>query len=160
MELYDLSILKIDINQTDVNIPTGLYDLLEPTFTLKDISRSKITVTKEQEMRIDIISNDIYQSVNYADLLLDINGIDNPLNIKAGDIIEYIPLDQLTNYRVSPNTTAENRRTLLSPNKSSAKDTTRQQYVEDNYQLPPTFLENTGSPVSTSGTKVIISPIK
>lgn len=160
MNLYDLLILKLDTNQTDPNISTGLYDLIEPTFILKDFPRFEMTVTSEQEMRIDLISDAIYKSVDYADLILNINSIDNPLNIKAGDIIQYIPIEQLDSYRIAPNTTANNRRILLSPNKSSKKDINRQQYVEDNYQLPPTFLENTGSPVSTSGTRIVISPTK
>lgn len=160
MNLYDLSILKLDSNQTDKNIPIGLYDLIEPTFILRNSPRMEMTVTFEQEMRIDLISNDIYKNVNYADLLLNINGIDNPLNIKAGDIIQYISLDQLDYYRLSPNSTIENRRVLLSPNKSSKKDINRQQYIEDKHQLPPTFLENTGSPISTSGTRIVISPTK
>lgn len=159
MDLFDISILKTDDNQlNDINQP--MYNLIEPTFTTKDLVKFTTIVTKEQEMRIDLISYALYQSVNYSDLLLNINDIDNPLNIKEGDTLLYPPLEHLQYYRITPNTTTTNRRILLSPNKSNKKDANRQQYIENNYQLPPTFLDNPSNPVSTGTGKITISPIR
>jgi len=154
MEIYDISILKRDPNQND------LYDLIEQTFTLNTIPLFKFIVGREEEMRPDLISYKLYKSVNYVDFILNLNEIDNPLNIKEGDVILYTTADKFESYKVSPNTIADKRKTLLSPNKSSRKDPNRQQYIEDNYQLPPTFLETPASPISTSGNKITISPIK
>jgi hypothetical protein len=154
MELYNISILKKDKNQD------GLYDMIEPTFILKELPQLQMIVSNEQEMRIDLISFEIYKSVDYADLILDLNDIDNPLNIKSGDYIRYIPLEQLDYYRISPNTTKEKRSLLLSPNKSNKKDPNRQEYIENNYQLPPTFLETPSSPVTTDKNTIKISPIR
>ncbi len=154
MNIYDISILKKDPKQD------GLYDLTEPTFVQAVEPPFQMVVTKEQEMRIDIISNDLYKSVDYIDFLLNLNDIDNPINIKQGDIILYTTIDKFELCKVSPNTTDDKQRTLLSPNKSSKKDPNRQKYIEDNYQLPPTFLETPASPISSSGNNITISPIK
>lgn len=160
MDLFDITILKNDDNQLDDN-GQPMYNLIEPTFSTKDtLVKSQTIVTKEQEMRIDLISYDLYQSVNYADLLLNINDIDNPLNIKEGDILLYPPMEHIQYYRVSPDTTTTNRRKLLSPNKSNKKDTNRQQYIENNYQLPPTFLDTPSNPISTSGGKITVTSIR
>lgn len=159
MNLFDITILKTDDNQlSDIN--QSMYNLIEPTFTTKDLIKFTTVVTREQEMRIDLISYSLYQSVNYADLLLNINDIDNPLNIKEGDTLLYPPLEHLEYYRINPDTITVNRRRLLSPNKSNRKDTNRQQYVENNYQLSPTFLDNPSNPVSTGGDKITITPIR
>lgn len=154
MNIYDISILKRDPNQSD------LYDLTEPTFTQPILTPFQMIVTKEQEMRIDLISYELYKSVDYVDFLLNLNDIDNPINIKQGDVILYTSIDKFELCKIAPNTNDVKQKTLLSPNKSSKKDPNRQQYIEDNYQLPPTFLETPASPISTSGNKITISPIK
>ena len=154
MEIYDISILKRDPNQDN------LYNLTESTFADQQSTLSELIVTREQEMRPDLISYFLYRSVDYVDFLFNINGIDNPLNIKQGDVILYDSIDRIGLYRISPNTSDDRKRTLLSPNKSSVKDPNRIKYVEDEYQLPPTFLETPTSPISTSGNQITISPIK
>ena len=77
MDLYDLNKLIIDTNQLvgtynsqgfsdDINtsglsVGTGLYNLFDPTFKLNvGYALTKYIVQKEDEMRIDIISNNIY----------------------------------------------------------------------------------------------------
>ncbi len=160
MDLFDITILKTDDNQLS-DTSQSMYNLIEPTFTTKDtLVKFTTIVNREQEMRIDLISYALYQSTNYSDLLLNINDIDNPLNIKEGDTLLYPPLEHLQYYRISPDTTTVNRRRLLSPNKSNKKDTNRQQYIENNYQLSPTFLDTPSNPVSTGEGKITISPIR
>lgn len=159
MDIFDITILKTDDNQLS-DTKQSMYNLIEPTFTTKDLVKFTTIVTREQEMRIDLVSYALYQSVNYVDLLLNINDIDNPLNIKEGDTLLYPPLEHLQYYRITPDTTTVNRRRLLSPNKSSKKDPNRQQYIENNYQLPPTFLDTPSNPVSTSAGKITISNVR
>lgn len=150
MNLHDISSLKRDTKQDN------LYNLFEPTFNLKSVTKLQRIVTKENEMRIDLISDDIYKNINYADFLLDLNDIDNPLNIMAGDIIYYVSVEELDLLKIVP-TSEDKRKSLLNSNKSN-RDPNRQQYLEDNYQLSPTLLDNIGSPVTTSGSRITISP--
>jgi hypothetical protein len=152
MNLFDITSLQRDTKQSN------LYDLTEPTFVLKELGIYSMTVLPEQTMRPDLISYSIYQSVNYVDLILDLNSIDNPLNIKSGDIIYYISLDQLDYYRQNPNIVTQQRNILLNANKSTKIDNNRQIYTDNNYQLSPTFLQNPGSPISISGGNITISP--
>ena len=154
MEIYDLNILVKDTN-------TNLYDLTSETFVLNNIPQYSITVSPEQEMRIDLISKYIYGSVDYADFLLNLNDIDNPLNILSGDIIKYETIDKMDNFKIKPSTTTTNtRNTLLSPNKVTKVDSNRQQYVQNQYQLSPTILSNPGNAVSTSPGVIKISNIQ
>lgn len=153
MNLYDISSVKIDLDQN------GLYDLTEPTFSLKDLPRYPFTVMKEHEMRIDLISKEIYKSIDYSDMILNLNDIDNPLNIKSGDIIYYVDLGEIEGYKLDNNASKENRKNLLSQNKSNVKDNNRQKYIEDNYQLPPTILSLPQSPITSNGNKITITPI-
>jgi hypothetical protein len=153
MDFYDISTLRRDTSQNN------LYDLTEPTFVMGDIAPLSTVVLPEQEMRLDLVSNSIYGTTNYVDLLMDLNSIDNPLNVKQGDTILYISLDQLDYYRITPNTIAQQRNVLLNASKSSKVSTDRQQYIENNYQLPPTFLSSPGSPIEISSGSITIKPI-
>ena len=153
MELFDIKTLVIDDAQG------GLYDLFAETFYLRELATIPHLVTKEQEMRIDLISDDIYMTTEYCDFLLNINDIDNPLNVMSGDILYYVDVAFIDTYRVTTKEAAT-RNILLSPNKTTKKDSNRQDYIENNYQLPPTFLDTPQSPISRSGTNTIISPLK
>jgi hypothetical protein len=153
MDLYDLTILQRDLTQGN------LYDLTEPTFFLQEIAPLQTIVLPEQEMRMDLISYSIYGTTDYVDLLMDLNSIDNPLNVMSGDVILYISLDQLDYYRQSPSTTTQQRNILLNSNKSTKTDPSRQQYLDNNYQLPPTFLETPSSPIVVSNGNITIKPI-
>lgn len=154
MELYDITTLVRDDNQD------GLYNLFEQTFSLKELPNFQYTVLPEQEMRIDLVCLSIYRNLDHVDMLLDLNSIDNPLNIKAGDIIYYVSSDRLNEFKVTIGATKENRRSLLSPNKSNVKDPNRTKYIEDNYQLPPTFLDTPQSPITIEKNNIRISPIR
>lgn len=59
------------------------------------ITRDKYTVTK-YEHRLDLIAIDIYGSTDYAWIIQYLNRISNDKVLK-GTILEYIPLDTLTN---------------------------------------------------------------
>ena len=77
MKIYDIDNLKKD--------DTGNYDLSQLTFKHRnDVEMYSYVVQQGEEMRIDLISESIYGSIEYVDILMHINYIDNPLNIKEG----------------------------------------------------------------------------
>ena len=91
MNFYDItSLLKINTEDGQ------LYDLFSQTFSLKRLPNYEYIVRKEEEMRIDLISFSIYKTTDYADMILNLNDIDNPLNIKSGDVIYYIPYAEIS----------------------------------------------------------------
>jgi hypothetical protein len=154
MEFYDItSLLKVDTEDGQ------LYDLFAQTFSLKRLPNYEYIVKREEEMRIDLISFSIYKTTDYSDILLNLNDIDNPLNIKAGDILYYVPYGEIDDFKVKVAETIEKRKQLLSMDKSNLKDPNREKFLEDNYQLPPTVLEVPRSPILIGKNNITITPI-
>ena len=136
MKLFDIDILQKDPNQND------LYDFTQITFKMIDgLPIYTYVVEPFEEMRIDNISQKLYFSTEYVDFLLSFNDIDNPLNIKEGDIINYVDLNNVELFRVVPEKPKVLQKSLLNPNKQTRKDSNRQAYLEENLTLPPTLLE-------------------
>ena len=151
MKIFDLDILERDPNQDE------LYDLSQVTY--KEVSGYPLyvhIVEPHEEMRIDLISQRCYSSTEYVDFLLSFNDIDNPLNIKEGDIINYIDTDYVDFYRVTPEKPKVLQKRLLNPNKQTRKDGNRQVYVEDNFSLPPTLLDVPVESVQIKGNTILI----
>ena len=174
MKLYNLNKLVKDPNQlvgryvnqgfnditstSGISIGDSLYNFFDPTFKMNiGINLQEHTVAPEEEMRIDLVCKAVYNnSVDEVDFLLDLNDIDNPLNIMAGDLIYYAVVTAISEYRISVIDNNDIRSKLLNPNKSTRKDSNRQQYIDDNYSLPPTFTETPTSPVKIENNQIII----
>ena len=151
MKLYDLDKLTRDTKQDN------LYNIFDPTFKMnRGYKLTQYVVSPEQEMRIDLISNSIYGNSDYCDFILDINDIDNPLNIMDGDILIYTEFASIDEYRIKTVDNNNARARLLNANKTSRKDNARKQYVEDNYSLPPTFLETPAASVRIENNQIVI----
>lgn len=143
------------------NSDTGFYDLFTPTFISNpNIRLNQYTVDKDDEMRIDLVFGNMY-GIQFEDLLsyiedidviLYINNIDNPLNIKEGMVLDYPIIGELESFRYLPTTTTNNSsiiKKLGTPNinKSTRKDTSRQEYIENDYSLSPVVLDTPREPV-------------
>lgn len=66
-------------------------------------------VRRGEEMRIDKISLRIYDSIDYSEDLLLLNGIVMPYSIRAGQSIIYTPQDQLSLLRTRKSLSSEIR---------------------------------------------------
>jgi len=153
MILHSIHSLIPDANQN------GLYDLTTQTFrNVAGLYPSVHTVTKDEEMRMDLVCKNLLNTTDYLDLLMDLNDIDNPLNVMQGDLVYYIPTSTFDIYKVYPQAIS-NVKILISQNKANIKDNTRVNYIENNYQLAPTFLDTPKSPISYSNGKITIAPI-
>ena len=135
MELYDLTNLKKDVSQNN------LYNFFDATFKYFITTLYQYQVKQNEEMRIDLVCSSIYNNTDYCDFLCDLNNIDNPLNIMNNDIILYVPADKIKYFRIDESTAKTLRATYLNANKISKQDPLRASYVQNNYALPPTFLE-------------------
>jgi hypothetical protein len=87
-----------------------------------------------------LVCNSIYQNIEYCDILLNVNNIDNPLNIKEGSVILY-PINDIDILRYSAPDNVDINKVLANSNKATRKDQSRKQYAENNLNLPPTVLE-------------------
>jgi hypothetical protein len=123
---------------------------------VKGYKLTQYVVSPEDEMRIDLISKSMYGDANQCDFILDVNDIDNPLNIMAGDILIYPEFATIQEYRIQVVDNNNARALLLNANKSSRKDDARKKYVEDNYSLPPTYLETPAASVRIESNQIVI----
>ncbi len=156
--------LKFDNNN-------GLFDLFTSTFVYKrNIQLSEYIVERDNEMRLDLIfqriynleSNEVGLYLGELDVLLFINGISNPLNIREGMVIKYpTEMGDIQEFRVvntddDINNKGKIKERLSFPNKSTRKDKSRETFVKDGFSLPPVVLETPRSPVSIKNGKFSI----
>jgi hypothetical protein len=151
MKIDDIDKLKRSSND-------NLYDLTKLTFrsTFEDLNFGEYKIQKGEEMRIDLICQSIYGNIDYVDIILNINNISNPLNVKEGTIIIYPTADSITELRIKDSKSNNIQISLSSGNKASTPDPSRQKYVEDNYSLPPTVMDKPTEQVTVSGDTIKI----
>lgn len=154
MDITSINELKFDFNQ-------DLYNLFNPSFLSRtDVELFDYIVT-DDEMRIDLIFKNIY-NLEYdlldlylkdLDIILFINGIDNPISIKKGTLIRYPDLSSLDLFRYNPskenigNDTIRKLSVENMPNKSTRVDSKRTEFIESNYSLSPVIAANQIAPV-------------
>lgn len=154
MDLYDInSLFRMSTEDGEI------YNLFEQTFSLRRLPNYEYIVRREEEMRIDLISFSIYKTTDYADLILNLNDIDNPLNIKYGDVLYYVPYGEIEDFRIKSTQKIENRKQLLSMDKSNIKDSNREKFIEGDYQLPPNILDVPRSPILIGKNSITITPL-
>lgn len=154
MEIHDLKSLRRDDKQSN------LYNLFDTTFAYRNSNLGEYTVPQNEEMRIDLVCNNVYLNVNQVDLLCNVNQILNPLNIRGGDVILYPDPVNLDVFKVTPALPPEQRDSLLTPQRANIKDPRRQQFLENNYQLPPTMLPTPTSPITVGKNQITISAVR
>lgn len=147
MRLYDLeNISKVD----------GLYDLTQLTYSPNSAAAfATYEVQKGEEMRMDLICENIYGDTRYVDILCSVNDIDNPLNVRVGQILVY-PTSDLDTFRYSEENQDEEIKQLANSNKTTRKDKNRKKYLDNNLALPPTTLQNKVNQLNISGENIIL----
>lgn len=143
------------------NTSDGVYDLFVSTFRYNpSISLSEYVVGREDDMRLDLIFQKIYNLesreiglyLSDMDVICYINNIDNPLNIKEGFVIKYPSMGDIEEFRVANtdsdlNNKGKVKERLSFPNKSTRKDKSREDFIKNGYSLPPVVLETPRPPV-------------
>jgi hypothetical protein len=133
MKIYDIDTLEKD--------DSGNYNLTQLTYQsdFNIVNYQQYEVLKGEELRIDLVCQSIYGSLDYIDIILNANNIDNPLNIKEGTIIIY-PTGNVDGLRYSDIKKQNAAEVLTNTNKQQRKDNNRKKYVENQYSLPPTIM--------------------
>ena len=167
-EKYDIESfknLKIKGDYSGVRI----YDIFEPSIQwFANYSFSVYKVEPEEEGRIDLVMQSIYGVDGYdfkdLDVILYLNGIDNPLNILGGSELIYVSSNLLEDYRykeIGDEKTADEIKKLLSvPNKTTRIDKNRQNFVDSDYSMPPVLNKVSTPPVQITNDKIIIGGLK
>lgn len=145
MKIFDLEKIQKKSN------PQDLYDLTQETFEYKrDIQYLTYKIQRGEEMRIDLVCQSIYGNIDNIDIILNVNNISNPLNIKEGSVIIYPNSSDISNLRPEIKDNSEVVKSLANSNKSTRIDRGRQAYIESNYSLPPTVLQSSIEQVKIS----------
>lgn len=145
--------IEILFNQIRTNSDQGgLFDLFEQ-FILYGINIPvyDFEVQDYEEMRIDLVMQRMYNLepqeiglyLKHIDVILSINNIDNPLNIKKGMILKYPSLGTLDEFRYveDQNSRTKTKTPILAvPNVSTRKDKARENYKKNDFSLPPVAL--------------------
>jgi hypothetical protein len=121
----------------------GKWDLSFPGIRNINSDISPYTVQKDEDMRIDLVMGSIYD-VNYnlsdIDIILYINNIDNPLNIREGMVLYYPSAESLENYRLGEEVISKSKsvkQQLGVLNKTTRVDEKRKKFIDADYSLPP-----------------------
>jgi hypothetical protein len=145
-----------------------IFNIISPNFFFRnDIRLNEFEVTIDNEMRIDLIFQSMYDLepnqvylLEDVDIILFINNISNPLNIKSGMVLSYPSLEDIGKFRLEPSKLEEEKvsikERLVVPNKSTKKDKDREKFKENNYLLPPVVLDTPRPPVRINGGKFSI----
>ena len=156
MNIYDLDVKRIKQSLDKELGEEYFWDLTQSTFKSRnDVSLNYWYVQQDEDMRIDLICYRIYDNTDNIDILLNVNRIDNPLNIKSGDVLRYPSESDIYLFRVTEDE-KQSVQKLLNRNKAPRKDSNRKDYVEKNYSLPPTVLQVPTEPVSIVGKDIVI----
>lgn len=158
-----MNIKSLDRSKFDTNTQT--YRLLNPSFIYTpNIFLNSVEVTKDREMRPDLIMKDMYgyDNLENLDIILYINGIDNPLNIPVGTILYYPSSDKLDDFRFAEKDDKfkSNKNSITKalsiPNKTTREDKKRGDYLANGYSLPPTVLDTPKSPVRLENGNILV----
>lgn len=158
----DINSLSNDIKK-DTSISDSLYDLFTITFFYDtNVVLNDYVVTVHDEMRIDLVLSNMYNfdfinldlHLGDIDVILFINNIDNPLNIKEGMVLKYpTSYSDIDKFRyvlpsdVNSTSVTQQLATPNTPNKKTRVDKTRQSYIENDYSLSPVVLDTPREPV-------------
>ena len=145
----------------------GKWDLSVPG--INGINGSEVysyTVQKDEDMRIDLVMKSIYEdsySLSDIDIILYINDIDNPLNIREGMVLYYPGLESLENYRFSEDEIIVDNKSVKQKlgvlNKTTRVDEKRKKFIDADYSLPPVVKQQSKPSVTYDSDNIKIGGI-
>jgi phage pi2 protein 07 len=115
-----------------------------PGIMKNEYSLQTYVVQKQEDMRIDLVMQSIYEDnsdLSDVDVLLYINNIDNPLNIREGMILYYPKEEDFDNYRFNEESMIVDKKSIKQQlgvlNKTTRIDEKRKKFLDADYSLPP-----------------------
>jgi hypothetical protein len=157
-----VSISETRYINSSIDVQAG-WDIFAPSFFNNDDTLNIYEVQKGEDMRIDLVMKSIYDdsySLKDLDVILYINDIDNPLNIREGMMLYYPEPDKLINFRYYQNggdTVSKSIQAQLGVlNKTTRKDENRKKFLDANYSLPPTVMRESKPAVTISNGSIFV----
>ena len=151
-------------------ITNGIWNIEATSFYLPNGTMPEMreyVVQKGEAMRPDLVMQSIYEDTEVypsLDVLLYLNNIDNPMNIREGMTIYYPDYGSFDAYRYTEqpyDKSAKSVKEALSvPNKTTRKDDKRKKFLDSDYSLPPTVLRESKPPVVILDNSIQIGGLK
>lgn len=145
----------------DVRWVNNKWNLNVPSFKMIQPSLASYTVQRGEDMRIDLIMKSIYNDIyNFKDIdvLLYINNIDNPINIREGMILYYPDPSSFEGYRFYEEVSAAVKKSVKQSlgvlNKTTRVDEKRKKFLDSDYSLPPVVLQESRPSVTMDDNKI------
>ena len=145
----------------DVRWVNNKWNLNVPSFKMIQPSLASYTVQRGEDMRIDLIMKSIYNDIyNFKDIdvLLYINNIDNPLNVREGMILYYPDPSSFEGYRFYEEVSAAVKKSVKQSlgvlNKTTRVDEKRKKFLDSDYSLPPVVLQESRPSVTMDDNKI------
>lgn len=161
-----MNIVSIDKTGWYYGIGWRGWDVLAPSFLITPSQQAGLgeyVVQKGEDMRLDLVMMSIYNDsykLENMDVILYINGIDNPLNIREGMKIYYPDEMSFENFRYMDINDPVASRSLNAKlgvvSKTTRKDEKRKRFLDADYSLPPTVLRESKPPVRVADGNIIV----
>lgn len=145
----------------------GTYNLYVNVLNQNNLVLIPFTCEKRHVMRIDLVCFDIYERVDFIDVICNINGLMNVFDIKEGDILYYAEEDYINDI-TSDETIMQNiRDTISKANKSKdfkldknrMNDVGQRRVTEKNKTyLPPNILPPNASNQTFENGRITFKP--
>jgi len=150
-----------DLKNLDRKNNSELYDLREISFRFRsDVFNQNVqeyVVGEFEEMRMDLLCDNLYNDVDKVDVLCNLNDIFNPLSIKSGNIIKFVDESNIPAFRPDRENNRVMREVISNERKKGITDVNRSKYLEEQSQsLPPTMTKSDYSAVKYKDGKVSI----
>lgn len=148
-----------------------MYDLFLTTFN-GGVSYTNIKMflcTRKHAGRLDLVSQDIYDSQKWVGSLCTLNDIMNQHSIRDGDLLFYLPVSELSDLMKVPNNIAISqagqavnsiKNDLLKALKKKKPDGLRKNYLNNREEdkLPPTVFTDSAPQIVVNNSKILIAP--
>ena len=162
MNIKSLTLSKFDTISKTTNIE-------DPSFVNNiTVDLYEYTIQQGETMRPDLIMKSIYDtnsSFEHIDVILYINGIENPLNLKQGTTILYPKYSELDKFRYVirggelSNNPEDTNKEISRVDKTTKKDVNREKFNKGDYQLPPVVKNKPNPSVRVVGNNIRIGGV-
>jgi hypothetical protein len=146
---------------------TGLYNLFITTYNGDSVTLIPFICKRRHNMRMDIVSNDIYGTNKYVGTLCQLNNIINPFSISEGWILFYTPVNEANGLMRIPESIKQSnidqllghvKNDLIKSFKNKKTDSNRANYKRSDDALPPTILPGDSPQIVIENDKIRIAP--
>lgn len=156
--------------QLEYDKEKGVYNLFITTFN-GDVVNSNINFFfcgRRHNARLDLVSADIYETTKWTGSLCQLNGMFHPHQVRDGDIITYLPEDDLVGLLEVPDVIKQSgelisqvKSDLINALKKKTPDPKRKKFQDNRPNkdaLPPTILPSNSSQIQVDNNKIKIAP--